>query len=116
MHALAVKGHKELESYLTEQVEERIAKKWTYYELCEVLETLIRVEHPKLVPIYVDIMNRAAKKTHYSWEANWLMGLMPQLPAKAVAPLEALIPSINQHSQDYYVDRLDELKRNHASK
>ena len=115
--ALANKGSAKLNAYLSGKVEADLKKRtWDPdYQLTQVLQVMIRIQHPQLVPLFVEVMRRAGKKPRYWWESYYLVRIVGELPAKAIKPLEELVSDMHENMLNTFVDQLDELKQKHES-
>lgn len=115
---LATKPHPGVQAFLTEYVDNELKKKtWNPgYSLDSVFDTMIRINHPDLVSKLVQVLERACHSKQPYWWGYYLIRLIPQMPESAIAPLEALIPKIQERLQDSFVGFLDELKQKHQKK
>jgi HEAT repeats len=113
----AKKRHPKLDAFFAAKVEVELKKKtWSPgYDLDDILRAMITSQHPKTVPLFLEVMKRACTGKRSYWGTYYLVNVIPDLPPKAIAPLEALIPSISENLLDTYVDQLDDLRRKHAS-
>lgn len=112
---LARPGHAELNKALVEQVDDALSRKtWNPpRSLDDVLEAMIDVGHPDLIPKFVAVLERVTKAAKDWWAIYFMTRLIPKLPAAAIEPLEAMIPQINEKLLDSFVGPLEVLKQKH---
>lgn len=115
MIELARPGHVELNKALAEEVDEALSKKtWNPPRtLDDVLEAMIDVSHPDLIPKFMAVMERVTKAAKDWWGIYFMTRLIPKMPAEAIEPLEAMIPQINEKLLDSFVGPLEALKQKH---
>jgi hypothetical protein len=75
----------------------------------DLLKAMIRIEHPDGIPSLLAIIKKidSAKQFFYSY---WIWHLIRELPKTAVAPLEALVPTLHDETADQLLSWLNELK------
>ena len=114
---LCTTGNTKLWQFLDAQVEEALAKKkWDpAHELDDVFQALIRTGFPKVVERFVSVVRRSVQSGNHWWAMYYTTRQIPTLPIEAVAPLEALIPSLEARSVDAFVSAIDELKQKHKT-
>lgn len=107
---LARPKHKPTHDYLSKVLGEMLAKKGDLdYQAWQVMETILRVEHPQAVEHFMAALNKAAgKKQHYY--SYWLVRLVPMLPKSAAPQIEALLPSMHEKLVDQIAPYLAELQ------
>lgn len=112
---LAVPGHKGLNKALVTEIDSELAKKkWDpSHMLDDVLEAMIQINHPDLVPKIITVVERFNSSPKDWWGQYFLARVIPKLPATAIEPLEAMIPKINEKLLDSFVGPLEELKQRH---
>lgn len=115
MIELARPGHAALNQALKAQVDAELAKKkWNpHHTLDEVLEAMIDIQHPDLLPKFLAVMDRVTKATKDWWGVYFMTRLIPKMPPEAIEPLEAMIPQIDAKLIDSFVGPLEVLKRKH---
>jgi hypothetical protein len=77
----------------------------------DILKTMIRIEHPDAMPSLVDVIKKidSNKQGYYAY---WIWYVIRGLPKTAVAPLEALLPTLREQTADQLLQCLAELKNN----
>ncbi|HVW02565.1 MAG TPA: hypothetical protein VHB77_19570, partial [Planctomycetaceae bacterium] len=110
VRALARPKHKPTAEYLTRSIDGLLAKKGEIdHEADDVLETMIRIEHPQAVEKFLAALQKAASGKHHYY-AYWLVRLAPRLPKTAVPQLEAVLPTFPEKFADQLVPYLAELQ------
>jgi hypothetical protein len=109
--ALARPGHKGTYEVLSDAVEAMLQKSGADYG---VLETMIRIGHPKTVEHFVQILEHAGRAKHANY-GYWFARLIADLPADAVPRIEALLPSLPENMVDHIVPYLAELQAKAAA-
>jgi hypothetical protein len=108
--ALAVPGHAKANQFLTTQFQQHLGKPGELHECLGILDTLIRIGHPGICDLGVELIKATAKGT--SGTMYWAGRLIRQLPkAEAVPKLEALLPTLPEKMIDELLEYLTELKR-----
>ncbi|MFM9960916.1 MAG: hypothetical protein ACKV2Q_06795 [Planctomycetaceae bacterium] len=100
---LARAGHPATNNYLSERIAAYLKKKDSF-DAVQVLETMIRVQHPEAADVLIQVIQKEAKVTYYGYFGYWIGRLIPDLPQSAVPKLEALLPTL----PDKVVDQLME--------
>jgi hypothetical protein len=115
MIELARPGHAALNQALKAHVDAELAKKkWNpHHTLDDVLEAMIDIQHPDLLPKFLAVMERVTKATKDWWGVYFMTSLIPKMPPEAIEPLEAMIPQIDAKLIDSFVGPLEVLKRKH---
>lgn len=106
--------YKPLHEYLESKLRAHLKKRDPDWEMSQVLDAMIKAAHPKVVDLYLESLEKCVcggKKRYYY--GYWLSRLIPSLPKQALAPLEALVPSINEQVVDEIVAQIAELKSKH---
>lgn len=114
---LARDPHPGVWEYLGDWVDAELKKKtWDpTYRLDEVFRAMIRTKHPDLLPKFLAVVERSNAAKANWWSCYYVVRLIGQLPQEAIAPLEALVPKIQEQLLDAYVGSLDELKQKHKT-
>ena len=111
VHVLAKPKHKGTVSLLEKTMDQNLAKSGaTDHECAEVLNTMIRIGHPKAVDYFLKALEKAGKRKDRYYYAWWLLRLIPDLPKSAVSKIEAILPSMNEKIIDEVIPHLEELK------
>jgi hypothetical protein len=79
------------------------------WKAMNVLKTMIRTEHPEAVPSLIKSIKKA-DSSKFNFHLDWIGNLVPELPKTAVAPLEALLPTLSEQAADQLQISLNELK------
>lgn len=77
--------------------------------LYEILRTMIDVQHPEATACVIQTLQDLAKSSSSSY-SYWLPQMIPSLPKSAVAPLEALLPSLPDKMVNPVLEAVLELK------
>ncbi|MEZ6121664.1 MAG: HEAT repeat domain-containing protein [Planctomycetaceae bacterium] len=116
IHLLAASGHKPVLAWLSATLNRLLQQRDVHWEVAQVLQTMNRIQHPDIVPGYMKTVERfLLKKTNSHYYVYWLGRLIPDLPAAALPPLEALIPKLSDRAADLIVGYVAELKRKHGA-
>jgi hypothetical protein len=75
----------------------------------DILKAMIRIEHPDAIPSLIEEIKRIDSRKH-AYYGYWIWFLIRDLPKTAVAPLEALLPTLRDETADQLLRCLDELK------
>jgi hypothetical protein len=113
---LAAPGNAKLEAFVAQAIEVELTRTGSGYnrDLNTLVQCLVQIAHPKTVPLFLSVMERQLKRARHDWETHGILRLIPDLPAAAITPLEALIPKVDDRLLDAYVGHLDELKQRHG--
>ncbi len=86
MIELARPGHTALNQALKAQVDAELAKKkWNpHHTLDDVLEVMIDIQHPDLLPKFLAVMERVTKATKDWWGDYFMTRLIPKMPPEAI--------------------------------
>ena len=100
VQALAVPGHAGATALLAKLFRERLDKPGEDHELIGILDTMIRVGHPRATDATIELIKKHAQaKSMYSY--YWIGHLIPRLPrAEALPKLEALLPTLPEKMID----------------
>lgn len=110
VHALAVPKNAAACNFLSAALDGLLSKKGELdFDVSNILETMIRIEHPKTTEHYVEALKKASQ-TKRSYYTYWIARLIPDLPPAAAAPLESLLATMPEAMIDQIVPYLTELK------
>jgi hypothetical protein len=110
IQAQGTPGHKGAISLLTTLFDLRLKTTSAgKFEDVQMLQTMINVEHPKLVKYFVEALKKAGRRKHRTADW-WLLHLIPELPAGAGAEIEAVLPGLNDSFIENTIPYLQELK------
>jgi len=107
---LARPQHVKACEFLSRKLDEMVSKKGSLdYQVSTILETMIRIEHPRVVEHYLAVLHAATrdKRQHYMY---WFAQLIPSLPPSAAPQIEAMLPDMNEKVVDEIAPYLLELK------
>jgi hypothetical protein len=96
---LAVPGHAAASEFLTTVFRQGLGQSEKLGELRRVLETMIRVGHPRATDAFIEVIKTSAQaeSTYRYCAFYWVGRLIPRLPrAEALPKLEALLPTLPQ--------------------
>jgi hypothetical protein len=65
----------------------------------DILETMIRIEHPDAISNLIEAIKKSNSKVA-GFYFYWIGGLIPELPKTALAPLEALLPTLRAQTAE----------------
>jgi hypothetical protein len=107
--ALARPGHKGACDMLAEELGARLKKRSDWEsDSSEILETMVRIGHPKMVEYFVEAIGHAGEtKTADNY---WIGPLIEQLPVEAAPLIEALLPSLPENLTTWIVPWLAALQ------
>lgn len=108
--ALARPKHKATRDFLSKTFDAMLKKRVVDYDLANMLQTMIRVEHPRVVEHFIAALKKAASPSRQYYYTYWFGRLIPQLPKKAAAKIEELLPTFPEKMVDGLAPYLDELK------
>jgi hypothetical protein len=115
VQALAVPGHVGASEFLANLFRQGLTRAGETYELTEVLDTMIRVDHPGATDAVMELIKKLARaKSAYEYYpiSYWVGRLIPRLPrAEALPKLEALLPTLPEKMIDQLLDSVTELKQ-----
>ncbi len=114
VEAVSQPGHAALLAYLSSRADqEKSDDRWPH-----LLGALIRCEHPKLVETVLGLLaakNAEAVKGRAHTHVWLIAREIPALPATAIAPLEALLPTMHERLIDQLVGAIEQLKDRHRA-
>lgn len=107
--------HQGVWKFLSDYVDTELKKStWNpSHVLDDIIACMIRTEHPEVVDKMLAILTRTNKSKTIGYLSYSLNRHIPNLPATAIEPLEAMIPEINEKMVDIFVSSLDALKQKH---
>jgi hypothetical protein len=115
VQALAVPGHAGARELLTTLFQQELGRAGQEYEVTQVLDTMIRVDHPGATDAVIEFIKKLARaRSAYAYYgvSYWVGRLIPQLPrAEALPKLEALLPTLPEKMIDQVLDYVTELKQ-----
>jgi len=75
----------------------------------QLLDTIIRVQHPRASEHFLATLNKVAGNKH-QYHSYWLVRLIPSLPKSAAPEIEALLPTLDEKLADQIAPYLAELQ------
>lgn len=101
--------HKGAQDYLETHAQKQLKAKTESYELLEVLQALIRIEHPQATEYLTQAMKKKVKYgvSYYSGVFSRLIG---HLPKSAIPQLEACLAEMDEADADRYIVAVADLK------
>ncbi|MEM7164574.1 MAG: HEAT repeat domain-containing protein [Planctomycetota bacterium] len=109
--ALAQPKHRGAIKLLSKTVDAKLKGKGaTDYDVSDLLRVMIRIEHPKCVEHFVNLLvvQDGSRPGYYT---HWLMELIPYLPKDAVSKIEAVVPKLSEQTIDLLIPVLEQLKK-----
>lgn len=103
---LARPGHAATNAFLSAQ----IAKPKKPHEGHDVLQTMVRINHPEAADALIDALKRGAKETYFGYYGYWYGRMIPELPKSAFPKFEELLPSLPDKMVDHLMDSVLALK------
>jgi hypothetical protein len=110
VQALFRPRHKATNEFLSKTLDAMLKKKGIDPYLSNVLETMIRAEHPRVTEHFCEGLKKVAGGRRQYYFAYWLGRLVPQLPKKAAPEIEALLPTLPEWMVDGLAPHVDTLK------
>jgi hypothetical protein len=107
--SLARSGHSAANKLLAEAFDDRFKKSKDLWECGQVLETMVRVQHPAATEAMIATIEKHAKGNQ-GYGLYWIGRLIPQLPQEAAVKLEALLPTLPEKVIDQLLDYVTQLK------
>lgn len=107
-------GDKALNDYLSKQLSGMLSKRDKEWEISHVLEAMIEIEHPDIVALFMQCLQKLLGKKRQYYYTYWIGRLIPELPKEAIQPLEKLIPSIPDKAADEIIPQIADLKTRHG--
>jgi hypothetical protein len=106
---LARSTHQECKEFLSKSLVAAAKGPLINYEIINILKTMVRIDHPDAMANMIQEIKRmdSNKQIYYGY---WIWQLIIGLPKTAVAPLEALIPSLREETADQLMRVLTDLK------
>lgn len=109
VQALARPGHAKANQLLGQVFDERLKKSKDLWECGQVVQTMVRVQHPAATDAAVAVIEKHAKGNQ-GYGLYWIGQLIPQLPKEALPKLEALLPTLPDKMVDQLLDYVTQLK------
>jgi hypothetical protein len=109
VEVLARAKHKPTWEYLSRWMDAMLKKRDFDYQCSNVLETMIRTEHPQAAEYFVATLKKIAdgRASHYAY---WLARLIPTLPKSAAPQIEAVLPTMSDKVVNQIAAYLAELQ------
>jgi hypothetical protein len=107
--SLARPGHAEAGELLQQAFDDRLKKSKDVWDCGQVLETMVRIQHPAATDSLIAAVNKHTK-SGYNYGLYWICQMIPQLPKEAIPKLEALLPTLPEKTIDQLVDYVTQLK------
>jgi hypothetical protein len=105
VYALARPGHGATNQFLSD----RVASLKEPFEMRNVLQTMVRIQHPGATDTLVEVLKKNAKETYF-YHGYWYGRMIPDLPKSALPQLEALLPTLPDKMIDQLMDAVLALK------
>jgi hypothetical protein len=109
VQALARPGHAAANKLLADVFDERLKKSKDLWEVSQVVQTMVRVQHPGATDATIAVINKHAKGNQ-GYGLYWVGQLIPSLPKEALPKLEALLPTLPEKVIDQLLDYVTQLK------
>jgi hypothetical protein len=109
VQTLARPNHAATNKLLSQCFEERLKKSKDLWECAQILQTMVRVEHPQATDAAITAIEKHAKGTQ-AYGLYWIGQLIPRLPKEALPKLEALLPTLPEKAIDQLLDYMTQLK------
>lgn len=109
VQALARPGHAKANKLLAQVFDERLKKSKDLWECGQVVQTMVRVQHPSATDAAIAVIEKHAKGNQ-GYGLYWIGQLIPQLPKEALPRLEALLPTLPEKVIDQLLDYVTQLK------
>lgn len=103
---LARPGHTAANRFLSEQY----AAKGQKYNQVEILQTMVRVQHPAATDTVIEVLQKTAKGPGDAYISYWIGHLIVDLPSEAAPRIEALLPTLPEAVVDRLMGFVLELK------
>ncbi|MHC4398511.1 MAG: HEAT repeat domain-containing protein [Planctomycetota bacterium] len=110
VEALARPKHKATVRFLSKTFEAILKKGDVDYAMAGVLETMIRIEHPRTTEHFLEGLRKVGSPRRQYYHVYWMGQLMPQLPKAAAAKIEKLLPTLPEKIVDELAPYVDELR------
>lgn len=107
--SLARPGHADVNEVLAKTFDDRFRKSKDLWECGQILETMVRVQHPAATDAMIATIEKHAKGNQ-GYGLYWIGRLIPQLPKEASAKLETLLPTLPEKVIDQLLDHVTQLK------
>lgn len=109
VQSLVRPGHPATIAFLSKTIAEQLEKQTDPHELAEVLQTMLKAEHPGTTDALITAIRKFAKGTR-AWGLFWLAQVIPQMPKQALPALEELLPTLPEKMVDELMEAVTELK------
>ena len=107
--SLARPGHATANELLAQAFEERFKKSNDLWQCGQILEAMVRAQHPAATDATIDVLKKHAKGNQ-GYGLYWIGQLIPRLPKEALPKLEALLPTLPDKVIDQLLDYVTQLK------
>ena len=107
-------GDKALNDYLSKQLTGMLSKRDKEWEISHVLEAMIEIEHPDIVELFMQCLQKLLGRNRQYHYTYWISRLIPSLPKAAIKPLEEMIPSMPDKAADEIIPHIADLKTRHG--
>lgn len=108
VQVLARPGHPGASALLEESFAAELKKAKHAYHFAQLLETMVRIEHPAATDSVIAALKKSKGDASYS--LYWVAHLIGQLPKSALPKLEELVPTLPDNVIDLMVHGLTQLK------
>jgi hypothetical protein len=109
VQALARPGHAAANKLLSEVFDERAKKSKDVWEAAQIVQTMVRVQHPAATDATIAVIEKHAKGNQ-GYGLYWIGQLIPSLPKESLPRLEALLPTLPEKVIDQLLDYVTQLK------
>jgi len=106
---LARAGHEAANRLLAGAFSERLKKSKDLWECGQILQTMVRVQHPAATDATIAAIQKFAQGNQ-GYGLYWIGQLIPNLPKDALPKLEALLPTLPDKVIDQLLDYVTQLK------
>lgn len=103
---LARPGHAATCQFLSDQ----LARLKKPHESHEVLQTMVRIQHPGAADALIGALKKQARETHYGYFGYWYGRMIADLPKSAFPRFEALLETLPDKMADQLMDSVMALK------
>ncbi len=109
VQSLARPNHAATNKLLSQCFDERLKKSKDLWECAQIVQTMVRVEHPQAADATIAAIEKHAKGSQ-AYGLYWVGQVIPSLPKKALPKLEALLPKLPEKAIDQLLDYVTQLK------
>jgi hypothetical protein len=110
VQTLARAGHAASNDLLLKAFTEKAKKPSDLHLACNLLSTMVKVQHPAAVDSFLLMLFRDAKHTNWGWFSYYLGPLIPDLPKEALPKLEEALPKLSDKAIDQLMEHVQALK------